>query len=163
MLVPVDRLYFAYGSNMSSARLLARVPGCEVRGAARLTDWRLDFDKPSRDGSAKANVAPRVGHLVWGVLWALPDSGWSYLDGFEPGYERIRCEVVSGSDERVGVQLYTYRGAPGGHPPFDWYLAHLIDGAVEHDLPGQWIESLRAWPTRTVATDRQPRSGGGSA
>jgi len=159
MLDTVDRLYFAYGSNMSSARLLARVPGCAVHGAARLVDWRLAFDKPSRDGSAKANVAPLIGHLVWGVVWSLPESGWSRLDGFEPGYERVPCDVFTRSDDRVGVQLYTYRGAPGGHPPFDWYLAHLTDGAEEHGLPDAWVARLKAWPTRAPASERGSSTG----
>lgn len=151
--------YFAYGSNMSSARLLARVPGATTQGAARLVDWRLRFDKPSRDGSTKANVAPEVGSVVWGVVWSLPAHGWSLLDGFEPGYDRIPCQISAASGRISTAQLYAFRGPTGDGLPFDWYLAHLMEGAREHALPVDYLEGLRAIAVRADAPRRGSRSG----
>ncbi len=146
--------YFAYGSNMSRARLHERVPGAVAQGAARLDGWRLRFDKPSRDGSTKANVGPEEGSVVWGVVWALPAGGWSVLDGYEPGYDRIPCEISAASGRILTAGLYVYRGPTGDGLPFDWYLAHLIDGGREHALPADYLEDLRAIAMRIDARGR---------
>ena len=47
-------LYFAYGSNLSSPRLRARVPSARPEGVARLEGQRLALDKPGRDGTARS-------------------------------------------------------------------------------------------------------------
>lgn len=49
-------LYFAYGSNMSSARLRARVPSCRPIGIAFLPGHELRFHKRSKDGSGKCDA-----------------------------------------------------------------------------------------------------------
>src|SRR5262245_37446810 len=41
----MQALYFAYGSNLASRRLLRRVPGARARGRARLAGFRLVADK----------------------------------------------------------------------------------------------------------------------
>ena len=43
--------YFAYGSNMSIARLSERAPSAEVIGVARLRSHVLRFHKVGTDGS----------------------------------------------------------------------------------------------------------------
>ena len=51
----MQALYFAYGSNLFSARMRERVPSAQARGPARLAGHRLTVDKPGRDGTAKAS------------------------------------------------------------------------------------------------------------
>ena len=50
------QIYYAYGSNMSSARLVERVPGARTLGPAQLEQWRLLCTKPGADGSGKVNL-----------------------------------------------------------------------------------------------------------
>lgn len=151
-MVGMNRRYFAYGSNMSSVRLLARVPDAVPLGAARLDGWRLAFDKPSRDGSAKANIAPVVGAVVWGVTWSLPERAWSTLDAYEPGYQRTECPVTDGAGQGWAAITYVYRGPVTDAPPFDWYVEHLLVGAREHRLPDLYQQSLAALRGRATAT-----------
>ena len=49
-------LYFAYGSNLSSARMAARVPSARVVARAQLPGHALRFHKVGRDGSAKCDA-----------------------------------------------------------------------------------------------------------
>ena len=48
--------YFAYGSNMSTPRLVQRVGEVRVLGPARLEGYEHRFSKRGNDGSAKGNV-----------------------------------------------------------------------------------------------------------
>lgn len=65
---------FAYGSNMFSARFrdYGVIPDGQGR-AALVCGYDLCFNKKSRDGSGKANVEPRTGGEVWGVLYSISD------------------------------------------------------------------------------------------
>ena len=49
---------FSFGSNMSSSRLLARLPNARRIGTAILSGYELSFDMVSSDGSGKGNVRP---------------------------------------------------------------------------------------------------------
>jgi len=138
-------LYFAYGSNLSSARLRARVPEAEIVGAARLGGWCLLFDKHGRDGTAKANIHPCSGAAVWGALYRLAPAHRGPLDraeGLGTDYQLRELQVA------LGVTLfraYTYvalRRRPG-LPLEAWYLAHILDGTAQHGLPAEWCERLR--------------------
>jgi hypothetical protein len=156
--------YFAYGSNMSSARLLARVPGATPRGAARLDGWRLVLDKPSRDGSAKANIEAWSGACVWGVAWSIPEPAWPVLDRYEPGYDRMVCRLLDTSDAVLEAITYVYRGTSTTVAAYDWYVEHLIAGAEEHALPPSYRRGLLAlradaWPEGAGAGTDGTRSG----
>jgi cation transport regulator ChaC len=141
-------LYFAYGSNLSSARLRARLVDVRPAGPARLADHRLALNKRGHDGSAKANILSHTGESVWGVLYELPHAHMEDLDRFEGGYERAFVEV----ERREGdlVEAVTYRSTllVEDWLPFDWYHAHLVAGAHEHGLPPEWIAHLEALPFR---------------
>jgi hypothetical protein len=158
----VSALYFAYGSNMSSARLRERIGSADALGAASLPGFRLVFNKPSLDGSGKANLVAALDAITWGVLWWLGRERWTALDAFEPGYRRAAMPVQSRSMGRVEAEVYLYDAphdvrheAPGGLAPFDWYVDHLIDGAREHALPESWLATLRA--ARRAARPPPPR------
>jgi len=158
MLDPMASAYFAYGSNMSTTRLLERVPRAIPIGAARLAGFELIFDKPSRDGSAKANIVPVRSGCVWGVLWTIPTHAWPRLDRFEPDYARVACEPVRGVGETVAGETYVYSGPKTRAAPFRWYVAHLLAGAEEHALPEAYRRRLVDLHARLPAddTDRVP-------
>ena len=149
-------LYFAYGSNMSSIRLRERVPAAHALGRAQLEGFRLAWNKPGRDGSGKANILLAEASITWGVLYALPLSAWAGLDRIEGDYTRETHLVLDWRGERAAAQLYRWHGAPDlpDLAPHDWYRDHLLEGAREHDLPEEVIESL------SRISGRPGRSGG---
>ena len=141
----MQALYFAYGSNMASRRMHARVPGARAIARARLEGWRLVADKPGRDGTAKANLARDPGASVWGVLWELCESDLLALDRFEGGYERVAVTVDA--DARA-VAATTYASRLRSAPPGleRRYKAFVLEGAREHGLPPGWLALLESLP-----------------
>ncbi len=141
------RHYFAYGSNMCSQRLLARVPSARVLGRAVCAGYRLVCNKPSRDGSGKANLVEARGTAAWGVLYRIDLEHWETLDVFEPDYTRHVCSVRLDDGAQVTAGVYTWLGEAPARAAYDWYREHLLRGAREHGLPRDAIEEIRAWAT----------------
>jgi gamma-glutamylcyclotransferase (GGCT)/AIG2-like uncharacterized protein YtfP len=144
----VAEFYFAYGSNMSSARLRARVSDARAIGAARLPGFGLVFDKPGRDGTAKANLQPARGAVAHGVLWEMEAEALSRLDDFEPGYTRRLHLVEAPSSSTMGARIeawaYLHPGSDLETSPSPAYLRHLLDGVREHALPSEMRHRLEA-------------------
>jgi cation transport regulator ChaC len=134
-------LYFAYGSNMASARLRERAASARPLGAARLRGFAWRCNKRSVDGTAKANLVRAPDEETWGVLYELRAQELDALDRAEGGYERVLVEVWQ--DDRVRP-AYTYvsGGAGAAAAPATWYLALVAAGAREHALPLAWIAAL---------------------
>ena len=136
-------LYFAYGSNMSTARLQARVERAAPVGRAWIDGYRLAFNKRGNDGSGKANLIADDVAQAWGVLFRIGSSDWSTLDRFEVGYRRQPCRVHTGTGEESEAQCYLAMDPESRDiPPLDWYRAHCLSGAREHGLPVPAIELL---------------------
>ena len=77
--------YFAYGSNMASHRLLARIPGATKISTATLPGHRLRFRKSDRGRSAKCDIE-MTGNLldrVHGVVYQFPNQDKQILDRYE--------------------------------------------------------------------------------
>lgn len=140
--------YFAYGSNMLTERLRARVGSARPIGAAWLPGMALGFAKRGRDLSGKAMIAPgtETAHPLHGVLFEIDAGEIAVLDRFEgPGYARATLSVTAGGASRA-AQVYVPRP---GHldpalRPFDWYLDLILAGARQHALPPTWIATLAA-------------------
>lgn len=145
--------YFAYGSNLHSGRMTARVPSARSLGAAVLTGHLLRFHKRSSvDGSGKcdAHFTGRPDHRVYGAVYAMAAHERELLDAFEgPGYGVIE-QVVSLAGRRLPVFLYRARpeAIADGLAPFDWYHALVIAGAREHALPAPYLSAIEAVATR---------------
>ena len=60
--------YFAFGSNMSTRRLGARIPEAVALCVGELRAWTLLCNKTGLDGSAKANIERSATGAVWGVV-----------------------------------------------------------------------------------------------
>ena len=85
-------LYFAYGSNMATERLRARVPSARLMGSAVLAGHALRFHKPgSNDGSAKCDAACTgdAADTVFGALYSIDTTELVLLDKFEGLRERL--------------------------------------------------------------------------
>lgn len=138
-------LYYAYGSNMSTRRLLTRVPAARSLGRARLVGMRLVCNKPGRDGSGKANLELDPAAHVWGVLYEIQVDHWALLDRHESGYERKRHHVQTGDGRSHDAQLYLYLGDGSNWLPNASYREHLLEGAREHRLPEAFVETIASW------------------
>lgn len=138
--------YFAFGSNMSSARFLTRVPLARSVGRARLDGWRFTCDKLGMDGSAKANILRHEGAFVWGVVFIMPAAALPDLDAIEGGYERVTVEVEHERLRKIESICYASKVRAADTVPHAWYKRHIVTGAVEHGLPTDYIAFLRALP-----------------
>lgn len=127
--------------------MLDRCPGASPLGAARLDDHRLRFRLPSqRWGGHAADIAPEEGLAVWGVLWEVTPDHLEILDRYEARYDRYHVQVMNGTvaealTYRVKPELVSISGSPDPA-----YLDRLVEGAIEHRLPGNYVERLRRYP-----------------
>lgn len=141
--------YFAYGSNMSVARLSERAPSARVIGVARLRHHQLRFHKIGTDGSGKCNVWPTgdAGDVVFGVIYELDDADRPNLDAAEnlgTGYQ-LRTVALELDDGGVThAEAYVAIPVNDGLKPFDWYHALVVAGAREHQLPEAYIQAIES-------------------
>jgi hypothetical protein len=139
--------YFAYGSNMSSRRLRARVPSASPVGIGTLTGWSLAFHKAGRDGSGKCSIVAVDSARVLGVLFSLRATELVKLDLIEGrgfGYERRMIEIATGDGLVVEAQTYIATRIGTGLRPYSWYKRHVLEGALEAGLPAYYITTIQA-------------------
>ena len=149
-------LYFAYGSNMLTERLLARCPSAKPLGHAEARGMTVSYSLGSSDGSAKAGLQKAPGKTARGVLFMIDLSERRALDlaeGAPDIYRRVEIEVFS---DRTGhpSDAVTYlpnpeRTANGLHP-YAWYRALCAGGAKQHGLPDEVIAALRDGPVQKM-------------
>jgi gamma-glutamylcyclotransferase (GGCT)/AIG2-like uncharacterized protein YtfP len=161
---PDTFLYFAYGSNMSPERLRAadRTPSAELIGAARLSGYRLVFDKIGKDGSAKADCertgAPR--DVVHGALFRIAHSERPALDraeGLGRGYDACDIDVETDAG-RVSALTYLATHKDATLAPFSWYMQHVLSGARRCGLPAPYIAAIeRVASVRDLDAEREAR------
>jgi gamma-glutamylcyclotransferase len=128
--------YFAYGSNMLTSRLKARCPSAKVVCIATARGYSLDFSKLSTDSSGKATLVFSDGSSTQGVIFELIDDELSCLDRAEgKDYERNSGFVVH-DDQGNQIKTVTYLANKQTTclKPYDWYLALIIAGGLEHGI-----------------------------
>ena len=142
--------YFGYGSNMSKKRLEEQNRNGQAIGAVndlgicKLQNYKIEFNKLSRDGSGKTNIIEGEGP-TFGVLFELSDIQKELLTTIEIGYEIKDIKVEFNGEV---IDAYTFIASEAsvqtGLLPTVTYLNYLIDGAIEHDFPKDYIEMLQA-------------------
>ena len=140
--------YFAYGSNLLSARLKQRTPSARVVAPAVLEGHALRWHKAGSDGSGKCDVVPVVeaGQRVIGVVYEIALSEKPLLDAAEDlgvGYAE-REVVVQVGGRPLSAWLYCALKIDPQAVPFDWYKALVLGGAREHGLEPGYIRMLEA-------------------
>lgn len=141
-------LYFAYGSNMLSSRLVERAIFPTVIGRAVLYDWCVDFSKKSKDGSGKANLCYKADFVTWGILYEISSDEISKLDKFEKGYNRTKVKVKKDDGNIAEAEIYISDSLVDNPVAFDAYKQMLIKGATEHKLPAEYIDYLQQLPSK---------------
>lgn len=143
-------LYFAYAENMDIDTLGSRGVEFSKVATGKVRDFRLSFQKPSADGTGKADLADDRGNVVEGVVWEIPDPSLDNLDVYEEvdkGHYRRQEIVVQTS--KGELDCVTYRAAKfrSGLKPDPDYLATIIRGAEIHDLSPEYITFLKSHDT----------------
>lgn len=152
--------YFAYGSNMLTRRLRGRVPSARALGRVNFPDHRLAWHKVGKDGSGKCDIAPEPGGTVWGVVFQIEPAEMPRLDaaeGLGHGYEK---EIVTVILAGKGIQATTYRATRIDPDVVPWhgYKDYVLAGAMEHDLPYPYIQTIRdavSAPEPNPSTERR--------
>ena len=137
-------LYFSYGSNMSSLRLLARAPSATFLSIATLQEHRLQFHKKSTDGSGKCDAEHTADQndCVMGCVFKISASDKEELDrkecrGF--GYKEKTVTVILENGERIEASTYFAVETDADLTPYSWYKEHVLRGARENNLPREYI------------------------
>lgn len=139
--------YFAYGSNMSTPRIVERVPSTTFHTVALLQEYVLKFNKPSVDGSAKCTIE-KTGNpndVVHGVVFNLLEEEKPWLDHYEGlgnGYEIEQFTVQSMEQDILQVFAYVATDKDESLKPYHWYKEHVLRGAREYGLPDYYIKAI---------------------
>lgn len=151
--------YFAYGSNMLTARLRApaRCPSAEPLRTGILAGHVLAFRKESDDRSGKCDIpAGKREDVVYGVVFRIALSDRTQLDdaeGVGKGYDVTEVQIAT-SQGTIPCVTYVATRINDGLEPYDWYRDLVLAGALEHGLP----ESYVTWIAETSAA-RDPLPG----
>ena len=142
-------LYFAYGSNMSTRRLVARVSSARAVSVAMLSGHSLEFHKIGKDGSAKCDAVytDDLNDVVHGVVFEMALSEKPVLDrieGLGRGYAEKDVIVSSESGKEFKAVTYYATNIDALLKPRDWYVEHVLRGAREHGLPSEYIGRIEA-------------------
>lgn len=150
-------LYFAYGSNMCTARLRQRIGSAAIVTTAAALGYRLSFRKRGRDGSGKCDIVwtGAAADAVHGVVYELAADHKAELDRIEGvgvGYHELALALNTPAGP---CRVLSYQAAPGhcdeALRPFSWYREFVIAGATEHRLPAPYLAAIAA-----VATQPDP-------
>jgi gamma-glutamylcyclotransferase (GGCT)/AIG2-like uncharacterized protein YtfP len=126
--------YFAYGSNMDADRMRDRGISDIIRQPGKIPDYELVFNKiSSLPYHGFANIIPRKGSCVEGIVYSLGENDIVKLDKYEDypsQYDRCLMEVLI--SELVIIQCMVYISRPekvkSGLLPAASYMAHLLKG-----------------------------------
>lgn len=135
--------------------LRERCPSAEPISIAIATNHKLTFGKRSIDKFGKATLVRAEGIQTPGVVFRIAENERPELDkaeGFKPEkpddpsrYQRddnFEIQPV-GSDSVIAATTYLANKPEDGLKPYDWYLALLIAGAVQHGLDPDHIRMLK--------------------
>lgn len=123
---------------------------------ARAPGWRLVVDQPPLlpIGESYANIVRDAGSEVLGVAYEVSIDALQTIDLTEGvligNYERRAIPVVSLAGDGAALEAFTLTSErrAAGLCPSTRYMALLIEGALEHGLPDQYVDFLRGIPAR---------------
>lgn len=134
--------YFAYGSNMSLARMTERcgTDNFVDLGKAQLPGYSFYFY-----GRGHANIKPMASQTMEGVLFQIKDSCLKSLDqveGYPNTYQRQSVKV-NWQDNNVLAQVYIVQNDHTTGKPTDEYYQIVLNGAQEHNLSTSYIQQIK--------------------
>jgi nitrate/nitrite-specific signal transduction histidine kinase len=146
------KLYFAYGSNMNQARLVARVGAVKKAGTLRLSGYRLLFDTGTKSTSIYANIQ-KTGNpkdFVEGVVYELSATQIKILDRYEMLYNRV-LENVGKMTLNVYICIdESSKTLSNYKKPTPDYLNLILQGAKENNLTETYEKIYRMIPSPSI-------------
>lgn len=122
-------LYFAYGSNLSLHRIRIRLGNYQKVTNHVIQDYELVFN--IGDLHSYANIIPKKGKEVEGVIYRIPKKELTYLDRYEAvPVNYIRQRFMYEDEE---CHLYMGVKKTKAYPTLE-YLQIIQTGCVEHRL-----------------------------
>ena len=139
---------FSYGSNLSTQQMLSRTGAIPFSNPAYLINYKLAFRKVLNGQDVYATIVPTPGAIVHGVAYLCSPYAMGQLDLFEGVnencYRRESVQVTTQSN--VFLECIVYIGVAfsvSDSVPSSSYLNLILTGAREHQLPPDYIESIR--------------------
>ncbi|WP_234401234.1 gamma-glutamylcyclotransferase [Pseudoalteromonas sp. T1lg23B] len=69
------------------------------------------------------------------------------LDAIEgERYDRVAIEVESAQHGVIEAYCYIANTFVDDQLPFDWYVQHVLNGALEHTFPAEYVALIKAQP-----------------
>lgn len=146
--------YFAYGSNLLDARLVARTPSARFITTATLAEHRLAFHKAGSDDSAKCDAffTGNSDDITYGALYQLDPADKIVLDRIEGvgcGYELKDVTVLTDDGPLEAFTYVTQAEYRNPHQlPFDWYHRFVLLGAQQRGFPDEIVAAIKAVPSK---------------
>ncbi|XP_072051697.1 uncharacterized protein [Amphiura filiformis] len=141
-------MYFAYGSNLSKARIHINNPSAEFYAVAKLKDYKLVFGcqdnwSSNRWHGGVASIEEAPGHDVWGVIWKIHQQDMANLDKQEGKLYRVIHVNVSLPDGEMMINCRTYQMKHIAYrQPSPQYKSVIEAGATKARLPGDYMNLL---------------------
>lgn len=125
--------------------------------ACRVAGWRVVFDKPPLipTGESFASLVPEQESVALGVAYEVTIDDFEHIkltEGVLIGnYELVECDAhpitAAGAGPLRVMSLSSLKRDPALRPSTR-YMGLIIEGALEHGLPGEYVEQLRRIPAR---------------
>ena len=148
--------YFAYGSNLDSARIKSRCPDNQFKAVAVLRGYRICFPRYSKvNAGGVASITENPDDEVHGAVYILSDDDLKSLDGYEGyrsggdrnAYERVQVDVIIGGDQLLSCVTYIANCDHANfHKPSEEYLSRIVDGLtrlIGHGIPQSYIQTVK--------------------
>lgn len=143
----MDRLnYLGYASNLKESLLEERIGGDHPLSVdvGRLFDYELRFNHQQPNGEGRANIVPKKGSYIYGLVYGISNQHRDSLLKTEPGYRMIEVDIELQSDHSTirAITFIDETSSSENYRPSDEYLRTIIDGACEHGFPQDYIDSI---------------------
>jgi len=143
------KIYFSYGSNMSSKRFASRFQNYERLNIGILHHHQLRFHKSSNDVSGKCDTFETgdENDRIYGVLYKInrdDENKLNRLEGYRYGYDKKKVDIANLKGDITEATTYYATNIDETLKPYNWYKYHVLYGAIENDLPYDYISKIES-------------------
>ena len=144
----MDKLYFAYGSNINLSQMAYRCPDAKVVEPVVLEGYELLF-RGNGGGCGVATIAPKEDSQVYGLLWRITprdELALDFYEGYPHLYDKQPVNVTIQSGAEITVMAYVMTREKERLPtePTVGYYEGIREGFRQNGLPVKALEkSLR--------------------
>jgi gamma-glutamylcyclotransferase (GGCT)/AIG2-like uncharacterized protein YtfP len=136
-------IYFAYGSNMSTAQMNERCPDAVKIGVATLPGYEFIIN-----GRGVAGIVEKHDASVLGICWKISSEDKDTLDRCEganlvKGAYFLQTMAITTAGESVDALVYLARNTVPGRAK-KGYLEKIVKAAVHHGIDPSYVRCLEA-------------------